>query len=216
MLIGTIIGAHGVHGWLKVQCSTDFPKDRLCTSGIRHLKPMNKRAPREVNLVSGKHRLGDEYLIQLDKINDRNTAQKLRGSILYIREEQKSDELDSDEFAVSDLVGSDVYLHADVNMQCCDKYVGVVGGIVFSDDICSIPGIGHDYLEVILARGNGSGTKSNRDEMVLIPIVAAIVTLVDIVGRRIVIDPPVGLLNLTYLKDEKAQIKGFLPPAKDA
>jgi 16S rRNA processing protein RimM len=213
-LIGTITGAHGVHGWLKVQSSTDFPLDRLCSAGIRHLKAASKRAPREVLLLNGKHRLGDEYLIQLDQINDRDTAQKLRGSLLYIREEQKSYDLKVDEYVVSDLVGLDVYLKVDQDdAAACDRYVGTVAGVVFSDDVCSVPGLGHDYLEITLPRGVG-GTSSYRDEMVLIPMVPAIVPEVDITGRRVVIDPPTGLLDLTYVRDEKTRIKGFLPPAR--
>ena len=214
-MIGTIIGAHGVHGWLKVQCTTDFPVDRLCTAGIRHLKAANKRAPREVVLLNGKHRLGDEYLIQLDQINDRDTAQKLRGSMLYIREEQKSYELNEDEYVVSDLVGLDVYLKVEQDATNREMYVGIVGGVVFSDDICSIPGLGHDYLEIVLPRGIG-GTLSYRDEMVLVPMVPQIVPEVDITGRRIMIDPPTGLLDLRYVRDEKTRIKGFLPPAKSS
>jgi 16S rRNA processing protein RimM len=215
LLIGTIIGAHGVHGWMKVQCTTDFPIDRLCTAGIRHLKSANKRAPREVVLLKGKHRLGDEYLIQLDQINDRDTAQTLRGSMLYIREEQKTYDLSVNEYVVSDLVGSDVYLKVDQDTTISDMFVGIVGGVVFSDDMCSVPGLGHDYLEIILPRGVG-GTLSYRDEMVLIPMVPEIVPEVDIAGRRIMIDPPAGLLDLTYIREEKTRIKGFLPPAKSA
>ena len=215
MLIGTITGAHGVHGWLKVQCSTDFPIDRLCSAGIRHLKTANKRAPRQVVLLNGKQRLGDEYLVQLDDVNDRDTAQKLRGSMLYIREEQKSYDFNVDEYVVSDLVGLDVYLKDKQDASFSDKYVGIVGGVVFSEDVCSIPGLGHDYLEIILPRGIG-GTLSYRDEMVLIPMVPEIVPEVDINGRRVMIDPPSGLLDLTYIRDEKTRIKGFLPPAKSS
>jgi 16S rRNA processing protein RimM len=213
-LIGTIIGAHGVHGWVKVQCTTDFPHNRLCTAGIRHLKALNKRAPREVILLNGKHRLGDEYLIQLHQVNDRDTAQKLRGSFLYIREEQKSYDLNVNEFVVSDLVGLDVYLKVDEDATTkSDKYVGKVAGVVFSEDVCSIPGLGHDYLEINLPRGIG-GTVSYRDEMVLVPMVPEIVPDVDIIGRRVLIDPPSGLLDLTYVREEKTRIKGFLPPSR--
>jgi ribosomal 30S subunit maturation factor RimM len=83
---------------VKVKSTTDFPIDRLCTTGIRHIKAVNKRAPRPITLVQGKHRLHDEYLIQLDQINDRDTAQSLRGSLLYIREEQQIYELNVDEY----------------------------------------------------------------------------------------------------------------------
>jgi 16S rRNA processing protein RimM len=187
--------------------------NRLCTAGTRHLKAANKRAPRQVVLLQGKHRLGDEYLLQLDQINDRDMAQKLRGSLLYIREEQNFYELNADEYAVSDLVGSNVYLKA-TDEQDSIKYVGVVGGVVFSDDVCSIPGIGHDYLEIILPRGVG-GIRSFRDDMVLIPMVPQLVPEVDVPGRRIIIDPPSGLLDLTYVRDEKTRIKGLLPPSSN-
>jgi hypothetical protein len=36
-----------------------------------------------------------------------------------------------------------------------NQFVGRVGGVVLAEDICSIPGLGHDYLEVVLQRGIG-------------------------------------------------------------
>jgi ribosomal 30S subunit maturation factor RimM len=95
------------------------------------------------------------------------------------------------------------------------KYVGIVGGVVFSDDISSIPGLGHDYLEIIIPRGIGGGA-SFRDEMVLIPMVPQLVPEVDVPSRRVYIDPPAGLLDLTYVRDEKTRIKGLLPPSTDS
>ena len=211
--IGSVIGAHGVHGWLKVRCTTDFPLERLCTAGIRHLKGANKRAPRQIVLLQGKHRLDDEYLVLLDQIDSRDAAQKLRGALLYVREEQKdAAEIDQDEYLVSDLVGLDVFLESG-GSEDAKQFVGIVGGVVFAEDLCSIPGLGHDYLEIILPRGVG-GTRSFRDEMVLIPMVPQLVPRVDIEGRMIHIDPPGGLLDLTYVREEKARIKGFLPAAK--
>jgi 16S rRNA processing protein RimM len=215
--IGSIIGAHGVHGWLKIRCTTDFPQERLCTAGIRHLKASNKRAPRQTVLLQGKHRHLDEYLVQLDQIDSRDSAQKLRGALLYVREEQKdAPEPDQDEYLVSDLVGLDVFLETGGSTGVDDRqFVGNVGGVVFSEDLCSIPGLGHDYLEIVLPRGVG-GTTSFRDEMVLIPLVPQIVPRVDIEGRMIYIDPPGGLLDLTYVRQEKTRIKGFLPSAKES
>jgi 16S rRNA processing protein RimM len=200
-----------VHGWLKVQCSTDFPQERLCTPGIRHLKAANKRAPRPVALLGGKHRLGDEYLIQFGDVDSRDTAVKLRGAQLYIRDEEERGALGSEDYSVSDLVGSEVFLWCG-GTQDGAKFVGQVSGVVFSEDICSVPGIGHDYLEILLPRGIG-GTKSLRDEMVLVPFVPALVPEVDVESQKIYVDPPAGLLDLTYVREEKARIKGFLPPA---
>lgn len=221
------MGAHGVHGWLKVLCTTDFPLERLCTAGIRHVKAANKRAPRQAVLLHGKHRHADEYLVQLEHVADRDAAQKLRGATLYIREEQKdAAESDRDEYLVSDLVGLDVFLVTDNDPDTDDDdernsnsdnngpFVGIVGGLVFAEELCAIPGLGHDYLEIILPRGVG-GTRSWRDELVLIPFVPQVVPRVDLAARKIHIDPPSGLLDLTYVRPEKARIKGFLPAAKD-
>lgn len=214
-----MIGAHGVHGWLKVRCTTDFPQERLCTAGIRHLKAVNKRAPRRTVLLQGKHRHGDEYLIQLDQIDNRDAAQTLRGGLLYVREEQKDAAVpDQDEYLVSDLVGLDVFLKTGGKGGDDDddkQFVGIVGGVVFAEDVSSIAGLGHDYLEIILPRGIG-GTRSLRDAMVLVPLVPQIVPRVNIKERMILIDPPGGLLDLTYIKEEKTRIRGFLPCAKES
>ena len=201
-----------MHGWLKVQCTSDFPLDRLCTSGIRHLKAMNRRAPRQVFLVQGKHRLSDEYLIQLDQVENRDAAQRLRGAKLYIRDEQKDDNLDANEYAVSDLVGLDIFLYSKCANTVDNKYVGIVGAVVLSEDMTSVPGLGHDYIEIILHRGKG-GMATLQDEMVLIPFVPQLVPCVDVTNKKIFIDPPDGLLDLTYIKEEKQRIKGLLPPA---
>jgi 16S rRNA processing protein RimM len=217
--VGTVTGAHGVHGWIKVQATTDFPLERLCTAGIRHLKPPMKRAPRRVVLLQGKHRLEDEYLLQLDVSEDRDTAQKLRGSVLYARQEEKVIPK-QEEYLVSDLVGLDVFLEQDETVDeeksssIGNQFVGKVGGIVFAHEMCSVPGLGHDLLEVVIPRGIG-GTASLRDELVLIPMVPQIVPRVDIQGKAIYVDPPTGLLDLTYVREDKVRIKGFLPPGKD-
>jgi hypothetical protein len=85
---------------------------------------------------------------------------------------------------------------------------------VFAEDLCSVPGLGNDMLEIVIARGIG-GTASLRDELVLVPMVPQIVPCVDIKGGAVYIDPPPGLLDLTYIRDEKVRIKRFLPPASD-
>lgn len=203
--IGSVIGAHGVAGLVKVRCTTDFPEERLCTAGIRHLKPAKKRAPRKVVLLSGRKRLDDEYLLKLEDVNDRDAASSLRGAVLYVREEQKV-QPKPEEYLVPELVGLDVFL-ADSN-----AFIGAIQGIVLAEDLCSVPGLGHDYLEISLPHGPGN-MPSFRDELVLVPLVPQIVTKVDIEENAITIDPPTGLLDLKYAREEKIRIKGFLPPA---
>jgi 16S rRNA processing protein RimM len=220
--LAKVKGAHGVHGWIKVVASSETvtlgPQQRdwfLCanTPSVRYLKPANKRAPRQILLLSGRLASGDDYLLSVDGIVDRDEAEKLRGATLYARQEQQVDDTTNEDrskeeefFAVSDLVGLEVFLYESERQA----FVGKVGGVVFSEDIADIPGIGHDYLELILPRGVG-GTFSLRDELVLIPLVPQLVPTVNINEGIIEIDPPDGLLDLTYVREVKTRIKAFLP-----
>jgi ribosomal 30S subunit maturation factor RimM len=108
---------------------------------------------------------------------------------------------------VSDLVGLEVFLDN-------DTLVGTVNGIVLAEERCAIPGLGHGMLEVatIASAGNKPGVPNY---LVLIPLVTEIVPKIDLSKQIIVIDPPAGLLDLTYIREEKVRIKVFLPPAKD-
>lgn len=238
--LGTIIGAHGVYGLCKLSAVTGFP-ERLCQPGIRHLKAPNRRSPREIRLMEGRVRLGDEYLVKFEGVGDRDGASRLRGSVLYARQEERPEDLGEDEYLVTDLVGLDVNLvtgygedsdgdtgnRNDEDNEDDDnkdsenddekqkgKFVGTVRGIILAEEMCSIPGLGDDMLEIVLPRGK-NGTPSWRDEMVLVPIVPSIVPTVDLERSVIYIDPPGGLLDLTYVQEEKVRIKAFLPPAKD-
>ena len=219
--LATIVGAHGVKGVIKVTAVTEFP-ERLCRPGVRHIKAPNRRSPRKINLIEGKYCLDDEYLIKLEGIGDRDAANKLRGSVLYAREEERPETLEQDEYLVTELVGLEVFLeegydeevNGSENDSLGGKFVGSVCGVVLAEEMCAVPGLGQDMLEIVLPRGPGR-TASWKDEMVLIPLVPEIVPRVDIKSGAIHITPPLGLLDLTYVREEKVRIKGFLPPAKD-
>ena len=217
--LGTIIGAHGVHGLMKLASITDFSQHRLCEPGIRHIKSPNRRSPREVRLVEGRALRSNStaagsdaspsYLIRLENVNDRDEAMKFRGYVLYALEDEKvNDLLMEDEYIVSDLIGLNVFLdestdeHSGKGFE--DLFVGNIRGVILGSEMCSIPGLGQDLLEV--ARPNRKG-----EELVLIPFVPQIVTRVDLDGRLISIMPPRGLLDLSYRREEKVRIKGLLP-----
>ena len=205
--IGTIIGPHGVHGWTKVQGSTDYP-ERLTRAGILlHLKPFRKRAPRKVTLASGKLIGQDSFLIQLQGIYNRTEAQKLKGATLYYATQQDT-VIREEDMLVSDLVGLEVLLDD-------ETVVGTVDGIVLAEEMCAIPGLGHDMLEVVVASKEAKPKTGVPKDLVLIPLVPEIVPKIDLSEKIIIIDPPAGLLDLTYIRDEKVQIKGLLPPARN-
>ena len=221
---------------------TEF-SERLCKPGIRHLRAPSRRSPREIRLLEGRLRLKNEYLIKLEGISNRNEALRLRGSVLYSRQEERPEELEEDDFLVSELVGIDVHLVTGYGEDDNDsddmeedeeeeveeiaddegknnenkdtrsvsgKFVGTVRGVVLAEEMCATPGLGQDLLEICLPRGK-TGSPSWKDELVLIPFVPSIVPTVDIEQGKIYIDPPAGLLDLTYVKEDYVRIKGFLP-----
>ena len=222
--LGTILGPHGVLGQLKVAGVTDFP-ERLCNAGVRHLKYPNRRSPRSINLLSGKKVANEQYIITLEGIGDREGAAKLRGATLYARQEERPNAIEDDEYLVRELVGLEVFLdddslESDTNNEddtdedaASRRYVGKVAAIVLAEEMCAIPELGQDLLEITLPRGPGA-TPSADDELVLVPFVPQIVTGVDMEDGAVYIDPPIGLLDLTYVREEKLRIRGFLPPGR--
>ena len=204
--IGTILGPHGVHGWTKVKGCTDFP-ERLTRAGmLLHIKPFRKRAPRKIILAGGKYTGANSFIIQLQGIYDREAAQTVKGATLYYATQQDNVSTD-DDMLISDLVGLQVFLED-------DTLVGTVRGVVLAEEMCSIPGLGHDMLEIEVVSDGHRDLRKPKD-LVLVPLVPEIVPRIDLASKIIQITPPPGLLGLTYVRQEKVIIKGFLPPAKD-
>lgn len=196
----------------------------------------------------------------MEGVFDRNAATRLRGATLYARQEERPQDLSEDEYLVPDLVGIEVYLLNSVEDEEKEEdseekdgdgedstFIGCVAGIVFADEMCSVQGLGSDYLEVALGVSSLSHVAAGNAELVLIvsvtlvgisllalitnvqhicisfpiffnifskPFVPEIVPTVNINSKEIYIDPPTGLLDLTYVRQEQVRIKGFLPPAK--
>jgi 16S rRNA processing protein RimM len=109
---------------------------------------------------------GNRLLVRFEGITDRESAEALRGA-LYIRSDEVR-ELEEDEYWPHDLVGCVV---ADAG--------GNVGHVV-----AVVPGAAQDLLRIETPNGER-----------LVPLVHEIVRSVDTAGRRVVIDPPEGLLD---------------------
>jgi 16S rRNA processing protein RimM len=162
----------------------------------------------------------DRDILQVSVVNDDDDSSKKEKDVVMDTQEQKQQTQQQQEYFISDLVGLQVFLSTTTsqhdeennNKTLHPLFVGTVAGVVLAEEMCSIPGLGHDMLEINLPRGRG-GTMSLRDELVLVPFVPQIVPLVSIAEGAVYIDPPKGLLDLTYVREEKVRIKGFLPPS---
>lgn len=110
---------------------------------------------------------GDRYLVKFQGIDARDDAAGLRGA-LYVGENDLR-QLDEDEFWPHDLIGCEV-------VTTDGASVGRITGVV--------SGAAQDLLRV--------ETKSGER---LIPMVKEMVSEVDTGARRVVVDPPEGLLD---------------------
>ena len=121
-----------------------------------------------------------EFLVQLEGVVDRNAAEALAGSSLWARREELPPP-DAGEVYVADLIGCVVFDQAGQEL-----------GIVTE----TFPSGAHEVLVV-----------KNATQEFMLPLVDHIVPVVDVAARRIVCDPPEGLIDANVVKpdDEKPE-----------
>ena len=212
--IGTIGSPHGVKGELKVQMDTDFAADRLQQGLYLHVKRPNRLTPRPIKIESGRRQAGNCYLVKFECVNSRLGAAAFKSYGVFVRLDNRP-VLQTDEYLVRDLV--DIYCYTSIldttkkagiagEKAMINVLIGQVIGVVPPDELCdpAMAKLMHAMLEIRLAGGE--------DKLCLIPLVPSIVTSVDLKTMRMIIDPPAGLLDFTYLeKKKKIVIRGFLP-----
>jgi 16S rRNA processing protein RimM len=116
----------------------------------------------------------DDWLVTLDGVGDRDAADALRGRTLRL---SRADiPVAADELLVADLVGCKVY---------------DVAGTALGEVTGSFDSGAHEVLEVRGAEGGGGAGKE-----FMLPFIDAFIVSVDTDGKRIVCDPPPGLIDL--------------------
>ncbi|MGR3274824.1 ribosome maturation factor RimM [Acaryochloris marina NIES-2412] len=168
--VGTIVGAHGLNGEVKVFPDSDFP-ERFIQPGPRWLAtPTHSSPPEEIQLLKGRFLESKGlYVVKFANVNFRDQSEALKGTKILVRSNDRPT-LAEGEYYLSDLMGVTVVDH---------QTQAVVGSVV------SIASAGNDLLEVQLA---------NTTETILLPFVSALVPIVDITSKRIEITPPKGLI----------------------
>jgi 16S rRNA processing protein RimM len=161
VLLGAIAGAHGVKGLVRVKSFAAEPK-AIAEYGVLE----DKAGHRVVLTLKGGS--NEMLLAQIDGVTDRDQAEKLKGTELYVPRGALP-ATDADEFYYADLVGLEVRL---------------TDGSRFGT-VCAV----HDF-------GAGDSLEIERDGgEVLVPFTRAAVPTVDIEGGYLVLDPPAGLLS---------------------
>jgi 16S rRNA processing protein RimM len=198
--VGTIVAPQGLKGELRVHPNSDFP-ERFEEPGRRWLRSPDGIGVKEVELLGGSYIPGKNlYVVQLMGVEDRNSAEELRGYKLLVPKSDRP-QLTEDEYHVSDLLDLEVY------NQLTGEKIGIISDIFWA---------GNDLLEVKLERQTfkenieetalselsqdekkrKNKPKQARATTVLIPFVKEIVPVVDIEGGRMEITPPPGLLEV--------------------
>ncbi len=168
ILIGVIARTHGNRGEVIVNSETDFPLERFC-EGARLMTRAKDGTPGTLEVASMRMHQGRPVIL-FTNVASMNDAELLAGTELRIAEGDRD----------AELLGRGQYFHRDL-----------IGCAVVTER-------GDPLGEVTAVEGAGSATRlvvrSRRNE-VLIPFADEICT-VDVAGKRIVVRPPEGLLEL--------------------
>ena len=207
MQIGVIVGPHGVKGELKVKLETDFADARMRPNSILYIKRPNRRTPRPIVVVTGRKQVDDIFLVKFNDIRSRLSAAAFRDYVIYVRSNDRPD-LGVDEHLIRDLVDLKCYTKMNYDSNGVVEYVdevGTVNGVIPPDELCdpAAASLMHAMLEIRKPGLTG--------ELCLIPFVPSIVLHVDYENKAIVLDPPIGLLEMVYVEHKKVVIRGFLP-----
>lgn len=157
--LGAIAGAHGVRGLVKLKSFTEVPE------AIAAYGPLTDEAGRRAFRLAVKGRVKDLLLVAIEGVADREAAQALRGTRLYLERSRLPEPEDPEEFYVADLVGLAVENAAGERL----------GRVSFVADHGAGP-----VLEVTPDQG----------PVFDLPFVRAVVPTVDIAGGRVVVVPP--------------------------
>lgn len=165
--VAVITGSHGVRGAVKLKPFTADPEAIADYGPLSTADGSRNFALRIVGTASN-----GQWIATLKGITDRETAQALRGTELFVDRSALPATEDEDEFYYADLIG----LAAE---DLKGERLGTVRAVHEF-------GAG-DLLEVQLRGG----------QAVMVPFRREIVPTVDIAGGRVVIDPPEGLFEMS-------------------
>jgi 16S rRNA processing protein RimM len=171
VVVGRVARAHGNRGQVIVDLETDFPDERFKV-GEMVLAGVSGQPLRPLRIESVRFHQG-RPIIALDGIGTMTDAENLAGQLLYVPAASRGP-LPEGTFYREQLVGCEV---TDVRGTAIGPVLAVEGPLERS------------HLVVNGPRGD-----------VLIPLAADICVRVEPAERRIVVDPPEGLLELNERK----------------
>ena len=176
VLVGCIARAHGNRGQVIVDPQTDFPDERYKPGSIVYIRRGAADAAIEPLTITAARFHRGRPIIALDGVDTMNKAEELAGSELRVAADALQP-LPPGTFYQHDLIGCSV-----------ETPEGVAIGTV-----TSVEGAGVGSRLVVHGRGSVE---------ILIPLTTAIVVGVHLAARRILVEPPDGLLDLNVTRKQ--------------
>jgi len=165
-VVGRIARAHGIRGQVIVNLETDFPEERFKPGATLYTERGGAVTPLTLTTVRFQN---GRPVIGLEGVDTMNDAETYAGLELRVPREWLA-ALPDGMFYHHDLVGCRVVTRGGEDVGVVEGVEGTLGGSRLVVD---------------------GGTKE-----ILIPLVNEICRTIDVAGKRIVIDPPDGLLDL--------------------
>ncbi len=160
--LGVMVGAHGVRGLVKVKSFTEAPEDVAAYGPVSDKSGKRRWTLQVTGPAPGKR---DVVLAKVEGVSDRDAAQALHGTELYV-----------ERAALPALAEEETFYHADlIGLRVEDPDGRALGKVAAVENY----GAG-DFLEV--ERPDG--------KLLLLAFTRAVVPEVDIAGGRLVAMPP--------------------------
>ena len=171
LLMGAILGAHGIKGEVKVKSFAAQPSDIAAYGPLSDAKEKRRF---ELSIVGIADATRGILIARIAGVGDRNAAEALKGTELYVAREKLPHLTDTDEFYFADLIG----------LQAVDAGGKPYGRVVSVDNY----GAG-DLLLV------APEDATERDSFV-VPFTKAFVPVVDIAAGKVALNLPADFFEI--------------------
>jgi 16S rRNA processing protein RimM len=201
LVVGRIGRAHGVRGDVLVAVRTDEPDERFAVGAVLATDPTDAGP---LTVASARWHSG-RLVVGFAGHGDRSAAEALAGVRLVVDSADLPPLEDPDEFHDHELVGLAVVTPAGESLGTVTDVVhGPAGDLLVVARPVRVDGLAGSAGGLptgSLAADPGGNTHDlsgapAADAELLVPFVREIVPTVDLNGRRVVVDPPPGLLEL--------------------
>ncbi|WP_328809677.1 ribosome maturation factor RimM [Rhodococcus sp. NBC_00294] len=177
LVVGRVAKSHGIKGEVVVEVRTDDPDERFAPGSVLHGRARRDDSTTDYTVEAAREHSG-RLLLRLKGIDDRSTADAMRGTLFVVDTADLPPSDDPDEFYDHELEGMTVQFAPD--HQSAGTVIGTVSEVLHS--------AAGELLSITPA-------DENVGRELLVPFVSAIVVSVSRETRTVEIDPPEGLLD---------------------